>query len=222
MGSLHDAESHSLIELAPEGCRRLAGPAEMDAARTTFERDHCVRLAGLLSERLLSSLPQPIESASFVPNAHKGLKTELCMEENASLALLMFCTNDPAVLTFVQELTGVAVDSFTGRVYRMVPGKGHHDGWHDDLHAGRVLALSVNVGAEPYDGGHLLLRERTTGQQILDASNLGMGDGLLFRLDTFLEHRVDDVRGSVPKTAYAGWFVSGKTFTQLVRSLSEA
>lgn len=222
MGSVHDAESHSLIELAPEGCRRLTGPAELRAARATFERDHCVRLSGLLSAKLLSSLPQPIELASFVENPHKGLKTELCMEENASLALLMFCANDPAVLSFVQELTDVAVDSFSGRVYRMVPGQGHHDGWHDDLRDGRVLALSVNVGAEPYEGGRLLLRERTTGQQLLDASNLGLGDGLLFRLDSFLEHRVADVDGSVPKTAFAGWFLSGKTFTQLVRSLSEA
>jgi hypothetical protein len=37
-------------------------------------------------------------------------------------------------------------------------------------------------------------------------ANTGPGDGLLFAIDEGLQHQVQEVTGTEPKTALAGWF----------------
>jgi hypothetical protein len=58
------------------------------------------------------------------------------------------------------------------------------------------------------------MRYRRTKEILHEVHNNGLGDALLFRVSPELEHRVQGVEGDVPKTALAGWFVSGTTFHQ--------
>jgi hypothetical protein len=42
------------------------------------------------------------------------------------------------------------------------------------------------------------------------------GDAVMFRVHPTLRHRVDPVTGTVPRTAYAGWFCSQPEFATLM------
>jgi hypothetical protein len=99
----------------------------------------------------------------------------------------------------------------------MVSGSGHYD-WHDDVSEDRMVALSINLSKEIYSGGILQIREWESQRIIQEAANVGFGDGILFRLADSLEHRVTDVEGRVPKTAFAGWFRSQPDFLSMVKS----
>jgi hypothetical protein len=43
---------------------------------------------------------------------------------------------------------------------------------------------------------------------LAEIANTGWGDAMLFRTSKQLQHRVTDVVGNEPKTAFAGWFKS--------------
>jgi hypothetical protein len=82
---------------------------------------------------------------------------------------------------------------------------------------GRMVAMSLNLGTEPYDGGTLQIRNATTQALLAEVPNAGPGDAVLFRLSHELEHRVTEVRGSVAKTAWAGWFRARPEYDDIVR-----
>lgn len=212
-----DATDHEVVRLSQSRTTLLGSSGDVAAARAAFERDHILRLKALLDPGLVAALPVGVEAADYVDNVHTGIKTELSMAPNASLGLLMLAANDPVFITRVAEITGVDARSFLGRVYRMVPAQGHHDAWHTDCVDDRVLALSVNLSASPYDGGQLHIRDRDTGDPLVEAANVGAGDALLFRVHPSLEHRVGDVVGAHPKTAFAGWFRSSVGFAAMLR-----
>lgn len=197
-------------------------PEAMSAARGTFEREHCVRLAGFLSGELFEDVAGPLRDAAFAPEAH-GVGHNLMLAEPLPAAdLLLFAMNDPRLLESIGRLTGVdGITSFGGRVYRVEPSSGQALEWHDDRgDPARLVAMSVNLGTEPFAGGTLQIRDRRSGEIVHESANVGPGDAALFRVADFLEHRVAPVEGSVPRTAYAGWFGSHPRF--LPHGLSEA
>jgi len=131
------------------------------------------------------------------------------MTTNHAAGLLHFLVNNRTLFPFLEGITGCArIQDFDGRVYRMLPGGGHYDTWHNDMTENRMVGMSVNLGSAPYGGGLFQLRYKASGQMIHEAANTGFGDAILFRLDYSLQHRVTNVEGSVSKLAYAGWFRS--------------
>ena len=48
--------------------------------------------------------------------------------------------------------------------------------------------------------------------------NPGVGDALMFRIAPQYEHRIADVTGQEPRTAFAGWFCSEPEYLPGVRS----
>jgi hypothetical protein len=48
-------------------------------------------------------------------------------------------------------------------------------------------------------------------------ANTGAGDAVLFRIAERLEHRVTSLRGDVPRTAYAGWFLREPRFADVLK-----
>jgi hypothetical protein len=101
-------------------------------------------------------------------------------------------------------------------VYRVAPGYGHYDSWHDDIVGDRMVAMSVNLSTEIYSGGLLQIREKQSKRIVQEVANVGFGDGVVFRLDDSLQHRITDIKGEVPKTAFAGWFQSRPDFLTLL------
>jgi predicted 2-oxoglutarate/Fe(II)-dependent dioxygenase YbiX len=67
--------------------------------------------------------------------------------------------------------------------------------------------MSINLEAQPYEGGALMIRERESERVIEQIENTGAGDAVLFRIDPAFQHRATAVTRGV-KTAFAGWFRS--------------
>lgn len=181
------------------------------AARGHFDRHHWLKLPKFLDGVMLRHVQGELARATFVEVRHTRVdppSIDVCMEANALSAMLELLCNDPALLRAVESLTRCSpLVRFSGFVYRLEPGSGHHHNWHNDVLHGRRVAMSINLEPEPYEGGVLMIRERESGRIIEEVENTGPGDAVLFRIDPAFQHRATAVSGGV-KTAFVGWFRS--------------
>ena len=187
----------------------LPSVRDEDALRATYAERACVTLPRFLDTPLLARLQARVARAEWRVLVHDvgELSTELLLLDDQVPGTLALLVQDPALLAFVQRLSGCdPIGSFIGRVYRMDAGAGHHDAWHGDDDDNRMVGMSVNLSPGVYEGGVLELRERGSLRLLHRVANTGPGDAILFRIDHALEHRVTDVTGPASKIAYAGWF----------------
>lgn len=175
-----------------------------------FEERQCVLLPSLLEPYLLNFVLCRLQDAKWRDMVHEDIGTEVVLDDGPSLNLLRVLANNPSLLAAVQEITGCGLITwFGGRVYRLIPNSGHLDSWHDDDLWGRLIGMSLNLSPRGYSGGIFQLRERKSKKIITEVANTGLGDATLFRISKELEHRVTDISGDEPKTAFAGWFQTG-------------
>jgi hypothetical protein len=202
-----------MVQISRVGVVCSGSADDVERQRLRFERCHVIRWPGLLKPDLLTLIQCQIDKAEFQERLHLGIGQELCMAHNATRSLLHFLINDPKLFRLVQHITRCRpIGCFTGRVYRMMPGSGHYDSWHADTEEHRVIAMSINLSHGLYEGGLLQLRESRSKKILSEAANCGPGDAILFRIAHQLEHRVTGLEGTLPKTAFAGWFRSEPGF----------
>lgn len=195
--------------LQPPYARPLSDP-RVDVLRAEFQTTHTARLSGLLGPELVHAVDEGLHRGTWIDHEHEGLGREVILDDKRTIALLHFVANTPVFLGLVREITGCdAITRFEGRVYRMMPGSDHYDSWHHDALAHRVVGMSLNLGSKPYAGGTFQLRKEGEHTISHELPNRVPGDAILFRISPALEHRVMPVRGTEPKTAFAGWFFSG-------------
>jgi hypothetical protein len=186
--------------------------ADMELARADFERQDWVRLPGILDRELWNVIQQQLAAVTFKEKA-ESIYPELNVSDGALLLLL----NNAQLFKIIEQITGCGhIGCFRGRIYRIAPGAKHRLEWHSDLNGTRLVALTINLNTEPYQGGVLSIREAKTKRMLGELSNTGFGDAILFRIDERLEHQVSDVEGTVPKTALAGWFESEPHYRTLL------
>jgi hypothetical protein len=196
----------------------VASDLALDEAGDAFSRNHCVKVRGFLSGDLAEEILTKMRPEDFYERAHKGFTgSEACLREDSSmLALLWFLVNDERLFQVLEAVTGCpTIGSFQGRVYRLTNSPGHHDDWHHDLVDNRLVAMSVNLSSDGYEGGILQIRDGTSREVLHEEPNTGLGDAVIFRLAPGLEHRVTNVSGDRPKTAFAGWFKSAPDYKDL-------
>lgn len=181
----------------------------LDALGQRFSEERCLQLPGFFGGDLLTTVMRRLGTARFkeriaarvVPPA-----VDLKLDDADLVGLLHFVLNDPAVIQFVARVSATKPTGFVGSVYRIAPGMGHRDSWHDDVDGNRLVALTLNVSEGRFEGGELELREHGQDQPLWRIANTGPGDALLFAIAPHLEHRIRPMTGSVAKTALAGWF----------------
>jgi hypothetical protein len=61
-------------------------------------------------------------------------------------------------------------------------------------------------------------RAHQVGDILHEVANIGIGDAIIFRISSCLEHRVSPIEGAVPRTSYAGFFQSEPVFLSLLKS----
>jgi 2OG-Fe(II) oxygenase superfamily len=210
-----------MIRITRSGTRVSARRGALARLRRRFERDHYVRLRHVLDADLVDVVLRGVDESEFHDRVHPGIGSnkELCLEKSRVVALLHLLVNGDELFAAVREITGCRpIGSFGGRVYRTVPGSDHHDAWHTDAVGGhRLVAMSINLSPAGYRGGALQIRERASARVLCEIRNTGLGDAILFRIRGDLEHRITDVDGKAPKTAFAGWFQSKPAFTSLLK-----
>ena len=195
--------------------------SEEDLARkqAEFDQKHCVIFPKLLAPDLLQSVLQGIDQAEFnlTENVNMIAKDIHIGQEYPTNYLLNFLMNNETLFNTVQRVTRCSqFGMYQGRIYRMMPTHDHYDTWHDDLVFNRMAAMSINLSPEPYSGGTVQFRE--SGQIINEVHNIGLGDAMIFRIAPYLKHRVTPVTGTVPRTAFAGWFESKPTYRTWLES----
>ena len=214
-----------MLQVARRSTIGEARPAETSELRSHFDRHHWTRVTGMVEPGLLRDIHERLARAEFVERVHVGVtppSVDLCMVPNAAAALLELAFNDPAVLRWIEQVTGCEpLTRFGGFVYRLSPGYGHQHHWHNDLVEGRRVAMSVNLGPGAYEGGLLEMRDRASEDVLARIPNTVPGDALLFRIDAALQHRAAAVTAGV-KTAFAGWYFTGDSYAACLRDQVQA
>jgi hypothetical protein len=196
-----------------------ASPEARSAAKEQVCSYGFVKLPDLLSPSLLSTILNAIDRTSFHVRVHDGIGVELCAESGAVSGALEFLMNDPDLFALISELADCgSIGCFEGRVYRMAPSTGHYDSWHSDVGEDRLMALSINLGREEFEGGTLQIRRADSPMLLAEVENRTPGDAVLFRIDPSLRHRVKTVTGTTARTAYAGWFRTRPSYRELLRA----
>ena len=207
-----------MLKLTKSATEVFGSTEDLNSLRVQFDQKHWIRLLKILDSNLLELVRSQIDQASFYQGIHEGIAVELCMTQSKTLDLLRFITNDPTLFQIIQQITGCKrIGCFTGRVYRMMSGSGHYDRWHNDLVEHRKIGMSINLSVETYSGGLLQIRDRHSQRIVQEVANVGFGDAIVFRLADSLQHRITDVEGSAPKTAFAGWFQSQPDIVTLLK-----
>jgi hypothetical protein len=208
-----------MIHLRRSGPVLTASPGEVRSTREAFARAHHLVLPGFLDAGVLDVVTGGLAATTFVEMVHHGIGRELCAEDGAAFSLLLFLANDPRLFEMVRALTGIEgppFGCFVGRVYRFLPGSEHYDSWHNDAIQTRAMALAVNLGGEPHEGGVLEIREEGSEEILAAVPNTELGSAVLLRIDARLVHRVTPVTGRAPRTTFAGWFQEKPHFRDLL------
>ena len=192
---------------------RLPDPEELRGLHDAFARHHCVLLPAFFEPYLVRWLLRRAVEGRWETIVHDDLDppaVDLLLRDDVAWGTMATLLNDPALFAVVRRITGCEpMVSNSSRIYRMDPDAGHSDTWHGDNDGRRLLALSVNLGSAPFDGGELEIRDKHTEGVVHRVANTGEGDAILFRIAPELQHRVREVTGNVSKFAIAGWFERG-------------
>lgn len=174
-----------------------------------FRDSHWVRLPQLLEPSILEFLQARLDNSQWETMSHGKIGEEYITNDLPTTILLHFAMNRPKFLAAIEEITGCkGLRWFRGRVYRMIAEAGHHDNWHSDEDYSNEVGVSVNLSRNLFRGGLFMLREGDSKRILAQVANTGPGDALIFRISPKLHHRISDLEGSEPKTAFTGWFKS--------------
>ncbi len=211
-----------MIQLTRNGLR---SDGDLSALRAEFDANHVLRLPALLAPDTLQFLQLRMDAGPWADLRHGKAAREVVLQDAAALHLLHFMIGAPDFLDIVRRITGCdAIKAFGGRIYRMLPIREHMQRWHNDFddRGLRRIALSINLGPRPYQGGLFQMRRAGKRKLLCELPNIAPGHATLFRIAPELEHRVTPVTGNEPKTAFAGWFrSSGSDFLTSIREQSD-
>ncbi|MET0393840.1 MAG: 2OG-Fe(II) oxygenase [Chitinophagaceae bacterium] len=203
-----------MISITRKGLQGL-NDAVADQLKQEFEQKHSIFLPQLVEESILQKIIRDIESASFYENEHtskdKVFATDLSIQsKNIALHQIRFVLNNPQLFQLIEHISGcLPIKGFACRIYKNLPGAGHHLDWHDDTSVpSRLVGLSINLGREKYSGGVFQLREKGKEELLREVRCGNPGDTHIFRVSSDLEHRVTQTTGEHPRIASAGWFFS--------------
>jgi len=197
------------VQVTTRGVGRPPAGDALDALAVEFAAARVLRLPQVFDAGLLALLQRHLADAVFSTRiAHSVYPpaVDLKLRDDRLHGVLHFLLNDPAIVALVRHVACTPeISGFVGAVYRLLPGAGHRDSWHDDADGNRRVALTVNLSEAPFEGGEFQLREKA-GRPLATIANTGPGDGVLFAIDPSLEHCIAPMRGVTSKTALAGWF----------------
>lgn len=188
---------------------------DVSALKAQFEAQHFVHLPDLIEPTLLATIQRLVDAGEFYDRTHTGIGTELCLRPGVATSVLQLLFNDPDLRAFAAALLDEPLGCYDGRVYRLSPREGHYDSWHSDAGEDRRAAVALNLSPDGYEGGELELRRTSTDVAEWTVASRGYGSAVMFRISPTLRHRVIAVRGSRPRTAWAGWFRSVPVFEEM-------
>lgn len=202
-----------------------ASPEVLRDLRRQFADQHYLKLPGFLGRGLLDWADSQLAAAEWeTRHAPDEIGSEWRMKPNSLSARLDWLMNEPGLLRAFRDITGAQdIAWFVGRVFRMEPSQGQSFNWHDDRGGKdeRLLAMSVNLTAQPYAGGVLNLRRKRAPETAVEIPNPGLGDAIVFRVADELEHCVTPVTGEIPRLTFTGWYRTGPGYYSRLRQFGD-
>ncbi|MEO1171355.1 MAG: hypothetical protein AAFX94_04785 [Myxococcota bacterium] len=201
--SFHLPEAHYPGWIGPDSASTAVAEA--------FSYNHCVSLNDLWAPPLLAELSETIGNAPFAALDHENLGVDYSLRFAPLQAMFHVLTSDRRLRGLLADLCGLKrrdFARFSGRVYRMIPGR-DADLWHNDVHITdrRLIALSLSLETAAPVGGDVVLRRAGFLRRFHRERSAPCGTLTLFRIAADLEHKVTRVlRGA--RTNFAGWYLS--------------
>ena len=210
-----------LLQIERQGVVFRGSARDLERLRTEFDERHCLVLPEFFPSHMLEIIQRRLGQAAFRKDLDPAnLAVEQVMRDPITQGLLVFLLSSAPLFAYVEQITGCSpIGSFIGRVYRMLPGPEYYDTWHDDCVDDRLIAISVNLSKTAYQGGRTQFRRKGEDRVVSQVANTGLGDALIFRIAPFLEHRVERVLGTEPKTAGVGWFRSRPRVDEILQAM---
>ena len=198
-----------LMEITKAGAIVRLSDDELSEMRIAFAAQHWLLLPNFIDTPLLQLIQKKLEQTEYrVVDRETGVELRPidCTAYLATELLL----NSPKLFRAIEQITGCErIACFSGRIYRRPASSTYFHRWHTDISdEGRMIALSINLNAEPYEGGALQIRSAKTHEVLSEVHNRKYGDAVIFPVDERFEHRVCEVERGAAKTALAGWFRS--------------
>lgn len=175
------------------------------ALKADYKRSSVLRIPDLVDPGLLKWVQEKLRRSRFssvVARDFERRESPTCPELDVLLPIIF---NNPSLFRTIESITGCGIiRGLSGRVYRM--RRGHRLEWHkDDSYGSRMLSMTVNLGALPFEGGLFQLRRDRTGA--VETYDYGRaGDALLFAVGKHLSHRSTPITGPTPKLIFACGF----------------
>jgi hypothetical protein len=113
--------------------------------------------------------------------------------------------NNSEFLAVMSELTGQNLVGSFGRTFEILPGDEFQ--WHGDASSHiRSAGFSLNLSQIPYEGGEFEIRPKADHSHTTTIKT-GYLDLHVFKVNNvFYEHRICEVKGSIPRRSFSGWF----------------
>jgi 2OG-Fe(II) oxygenase superfamily len=198
-----------VLQISKSGATVRPSPEDFAALRKCFVEQHWLLLPNFLNVPLLDLIQKKLRETEYcVVDRETGVELRPidCTAYLATELLL----NSPKLFRAIEKITGCEqIACFSGRIYRRPASSIYFNRWHTDItDEGRLIALSINLNTEPYEGGALQIRSTATREVLREVYNRNYGDAIIFPVDEKFEHRVCEVESGASKTALAGWFRS--------------
>lgn len=202
-----------MIQITQNG---LIQPSELEILdlQQAFIEKRCIIIPRLIEEKLLEKILHGIAKGEFFENNHdqqkNGLHTleDTLKSKNIAAHLIHFILNNKELFKIIEQITGCReIKGFKGRIYKLEPGGEHKLDWHEDtFDPVRVLAISINLGSLPYEGGVFQIKYKNSDVILKEVPCGNLGDAHIFDISDNLLHRVTATTGKIPRVAAAGWF----------------
>src|SRR5690349_18835038 len=175
------ATTPSIVQISRTGANVRSAEDEFAALRKAFVEQHWLLLPNFLDTRLLKLIADKLEQAEYcVVDRETGveLRPVDCTAYLATELLL----NSPKLFRAIEQITGCErIACFSGRIYRRPASSTYFNRWHTDItDEGRMIALSINLNVEPYEGGALQIRSAKTHKILSEIYNRCYGDAIIF------------------------------------------
>ncbi|HEY0107076.1 MAG TPA: 2OG-Fe(II) oxygenase [Rhizomicrobium sp.] len=191
---------------------RVTTAAERDArAAAEFAERRVLELPDLFAPDFQAMLARALAGSRFVPDEIHIPGSRLREESPCTGPLLCWLLGRPALRRWIETITATApLAAVGGATARFEAGGGQHLDWHNDLVADhkRMLAVTVNLGTAPYEGGCFEMKRRGADTAFLRYAHVKPYAALIFAIDDTLMHRVTPVTAGGPRTVFGGWFLS--------------
>src|SRR4051795_1391421 len=196
----HGAEGLTIVrvQITRKGAEIDVSASEMKELQRQFHEQYCILLERFVEPALLVQLQEKIEAAGFYDKHNVDVGDEVRMTSDPAGTALEFMMNDLALHAFVREVSGIGpIGAYQGRVYSLLPDTGMMSDWHNDMVAGRLATMVVNLSTAAYAGGLLQFKRVDSDEIVTSIHNTGFGDATLFKISHTLKHRVTPITGTL-------------------------